>query len=91
MLLLDTNVVSAVRRPERHPRVAEWLAVQQPDALFLSVVTIGEIRRGITQQERSDTPLARELTVMVDSDLLTVFRRPGACLRCSLWRNVGGV
>ena len=72
MLLLDTNVVSAVRRPERHPRVAQWLAVQQPDALFLSVVTIGEIRRGITQQEPGDAPFARELTAWL-TGLLTMF------------------
>ena len=72
MLLLDTNVVSALRRPDRHPRVAQWLAVQQPEALFLSAVTIGEIRRGITQQERHDTPFARELTVWLNR-LLTLF------------------
>ena len=72
MFLLDTNVVSALRRPDRHPRVAEWLAVQQPDALFLSVVTIGEIRRGITQQERLDVPFARDLTVWL-TELLTMF------------------
>ena len=72
MFLLDTNVVSAVRRPDRHPRVAEWLAAQQSDALFLSVVTIGEIRRGITQQERRDAQFARDLTVWL-TRLLTVF------------------
>ena len=72
MLLLDTNVVSALRRPDRHPRVAQWLAVQQPEALFLSAVTIGEIRRGITQQERHDAPFARELTVWL-TRLLTLF------------------
>ncbi len=72
MLLLDTNVVSALRRPDRHPRVAQWLAVQQPEALFLSAVTIGEIRRGITQQERHDAPFARELTVWLNR-LLTLF------------------
>ena len=72
MLLLDTNVVSALRRPDRHPRVAQWLAVQHPEALFLSAVTIGEIRRGITQQERHDAPFARELTVWLNR-LLTLF------------------
>ena len=72
MLLLDTNVVSALRRPDRHPRVAEWMATQQPEELFLSVVTIGEIRRGITQQEQLDAPFARELTVWLNR-LLTLF------------------
>ena len=72
MLLLDTNVVSAVRRPDRHPQVAQWLSVQQPQSLFLSVVTIGEIRRGITQQERHDAPFARDLTGWLNR-LLTLF------------------
>ena len=72
MLLLDTNVVSAVRRPDRHPEVARWLAAQQSEALFLSVVTIGEIRRGITRQERRDPPFAHELTVWL-TQLLTQF------------------
>lgn len=72
MLLLDTNVVSAVRRPDRHPEVARWLAAQQSEALFLSVVTIGEIRRGITRQEHRDAPFARELTVWL-TQLLAQF------------------
>lgn len=72
MLLLDTNVVSALRRPDRHPQVTQWLAAQQPDQLFLSAVTIGEIRRGIAQQERHNAPFARELTIWL-SRLLTQF------------------
>ena len=72
MFLLDTNVVSALRRPDRHPQVARWVAAQQPAELFLSAVTIGEIRRGITQQERRDTPFARELTVWL-ARLLTLY------------------
>ena len=72
MLLLDTNVVSALRRPDRHPRATQWVAAQQPATLFLSVVTIGEIRRGITLQERGNGPFARELTVWL-SRLLTMY------------------
>ena len=71
-MLLDTNVVSALRRPERHPQVTRWVAVQQPADLFLSAVTIGEIRRGITQQERRDAPFARELNIWL-ARLLTLF------------------
>ena len=71
-MLLDTNVVSALRRPDRHPQVTRWLAVRQPADLFLSVVTIGEIGRGITQQERRDAPFARELAVRL-ARLATLF------------------
>ena len=72
MLLLDTNVVSALRRTDRHPQVAQWVAEQQPAELFLSAVTVGEIRRGITQQERRNAPFARELTVWL-ALLLTLY------------------
>ena len=72
MLLLDTSVVSAVRRPERHPEVARWLAAQSSEALFLSAVTIGEIQRGIVQEERVDAAFARELSVWL-SDLMASF------------------
>ena len=71
-MLLDTDVVSALRRPDRHPQVTRWVAVQQPAELFLSAVTIGEIRRGITQQERRNEPFARELAVWL-AQLLTLF------------------
>ncbi len=72
MLLLDTDVLSALRRPGRHPQVTQWLAAQQPAQLFLSAVTIGEIRRGITRQESLNAPFARELTAWL-SRLLTLF------------------
>lgn len=50
MFILDTNVISALRRPERRPEVASWLRHQREESLFLSVITLGEIERGIAQQ-----------------------------------------
>ena len=61
MLILDTNVISALRRPERAPEVAAWLKRQDDTALYLSVVTLGEIERGIARQEQQDPAFAREL------------------------------
>ena len=61
MLILDTNVVSALRRPERAPQVAAWLAQQQEDQLYLSVVTLGEIERGIARQDKLDPSFATDL------------------------------
>jgi tRNA(fMet)-specific endonuclease VapC len=45
--LLDTNVISELisKRPDR--RVVEWLDRVDPNAIYLSVITIGEIRKGI--------------------------------------------
>ena len=56
MLILDTNVVTALRRPEPAPQVAAWLARQDEGALFLSVISLGEIERGIVMQERVNPP-----------------------------------
>ncbi len=63
MFLLDTNVLSALRRRERHPAVVRWLSDQQTVDLYLSVISVGEIARGIVQQERIDPSFGRELTV----------------------------
>lgn len=62
MLILDTNVISALRRPERNPNAVAWLARQNESDLYLSVVTLGEIERGIAQQERANPAFAQELS-----------------------------
>ncbi len=45
--LLDTNVVSEPTRRQPEPRVLEWFAAQPDETLFLSALTLGELRRGI--------------------------------------------
>ena len=45
--LLDTNIVSELVRPRPDPRVAQWLDSTDEELLFLSVLTLGEIRKGI--------------------------------------------
>lgn len=44
--LLDTNVLSETTRAQPNPKVLDWIAGQAPDSLFISVITIGELRRG---------------------------------------------
>lgn len=46
--LLDTNVPSELIRPQPDQRVKAWVAAQSLDALFLSVVSIGEMHKGIS-------------------------------------------
>lgn len=45
--LLDTNVPSELVRPAPEPRAKAWVAAQSLDALFMSAVSFGELRRGI--------------------------------------------
>lgn len=61
MYLLDTNVVSALRRPERHPAPSRWLKNQRASGVYLSVVTLGEMERGIVRQITRDPGFAAEL------------------------------
>ena len=53
--LLDTNILSDLRRPTlAHAPLLAWFTEQVPDALYLSVITLGEIRQGIEQLRRRD-------------------------------------
>ena len=52
--LLDTNVVSETRRQQPEPRVMRWLEASGPDAHFVSVLTVGEIAKGIARRRRRD-------------------------------------
>jgi predicted nucleic acid-binding protein len=47
MILLDTNVVSELMRQAPEPKVLEWLDAQPPADVWISAVTVGEIRLGI--------------------------------------------
>ena len=45
--LLDTNIVSELVRPRPDPRVTSWMNSVDEELLFLSVLTLGEVRKGI--------------------------------------------
>lgn len=65
--LLDTNIVSDLRRPTRsHAGLQAWFTDQAPDALYLSVITLGEIRQGIEQLRRRDVRQAQVLGRWLD-------------------------
>ena len=64
--LLDTDVLSASRRPERAVAVAAWLRSKPEEDLYLSVVTLGEIERGIALQARKQPEFAAELRAWID-------------------------
>ena len=71
MYLLDTNVVSELRRPRPHGGVLEWLADVPAEHLFVSAVTIGEIQAGIEMTREQDDPKAEELEVWLDKILVS--------------------
>lgn len=61
MYLLDTNVISELRRSNSHKAVLKWIAGINADQLFLSAVTIGEIQAGIDITREQNTTKAEEL------------------------------
>ena len=68
--LLDTDVLSALRRRDRHQPVVEWLESQRTADLHLSVMTIGEVERGISRQQDRNPAFARELADWLDKVLI---------------------
>jgi len=65
--LLDTNCVSEVVRPRPEPRVSEWIDATDESLLYLSVLTLGEIRKGLAAM-----PLSRkraQLEAWLEGDL----------------------
>lgn len=55
--LIDTNVLSELRRKLPDPNVVSWMQARHPQSLFLSVLTLGEIRKGV---ERVDDAARRQ-------------------------------
>jgi hypothetical protein len=65
--LLDTNIVSELRKPNCHPSVKQWADSQPPQSFYLSTVTLAEIRFGIERVQDAD--FRQELTQWLDNTL----------------------
>src|SRR5262245_10388843 len=72
MYLLDTVVVSEMRKKMRDRHVVDWLNSVKRDELFISTVTIFELEVGIARKRRTDAPFADRLTAWLD-DLLVSY------------------
>lgn len=59
--LLDTCVISELRKSQRDPAAETWMSGIEPDEAFLSVLTLGEIRRGIELRRAKDPKAAGSL------------------------------
>ncbi len=68
--LLDTNVLSEVRRPQGDADVKRWISSVPTEDLYLSVLTLGEVRRGIGLLSRRDSAQAE----VYEAWLVTVLR-----------------
>ena len=64
MYLLDTCIISEARR--KTPQAVMWLQKAQSDTLYLSVITIGEVMKGVMMKLRTDPPAAASLLRWLD-------------------------
>jgi predicted nucleic acid-binding protein len=66
MYLLDTNVVSELRKQKPHKGLLAWISNASEESLYLSAVTIGEVQAGIEITRDQDTKKAAEIEEWLD-------------------------
>ena len=66
MYLLDTDVLSALRTRQRHARVMRWVSTQRSSDLHVSVISLGEIERGIARARHREPQFAALLAEWLD-------------------------
>lgn len=84
MYLLDTNVVSELRKSRPHGAVVAWLESVDDASLHLATVTIGEIQAGIELTREQDAEKAREIEAWLDlvSGCYNLLPMDGPAFRC---------
>ena len=66
MYLLDTNVISEVRKPKPHGAVIAWLQSVPDNGLFISALTLGELQAGVERTRRQDVEKAASIEAWID-------------------------
>ena len=66
MYLLDTNVISELRKPRPHGGVLAWIASVPDRELFLSALTLGELQAGVERTRRQDPQKAALIESWID-------------------------
>lgn len=84
MFLLDTNVVSELRKPKPHGAVVAWLESVDDAHLFLSAVTLGEIQAGIELTREQDMAKASEIEAWLGlvASAYNILPMDAAAFRC---------
>ncbi len=84
MYLLDTNVISELRKPRPHGAVVAWLQSIDDADLHVSAVTLGEIQAGVELTREQDAPKAKEIEdwLTLVADTYNVLPMDAATFRC---------
>ncbi|AMS13326.1 twitching motility protein PilT [Pseudomonas chlororaphis] len=89
MFLLDTNVVSELRKPNADRKVVAWVQTVAPTSLFLSVITLLELETGILRLERRDRTQGARLRAWLELHVMPAFDGrilaidPAVAMRCA--------
>ncbi len=70
--IFDTNVISELVAAQPDPKVIQWIEAVDPEAIFLSVITIGELQKGI--EKLPESKRKELLNAWLHEDLLTRFQ-----------------
>lgn len=81
--LLDTNVVSELRKRKPHGAVLAWMDTLRPEQIFLSAVTIGELQGGAELTRKNDPAKAAEIEnwLLATEGMFSVIPMDSACFR----------
>ena len=71
MFLLDTNIVSELRKPRPHGGVVAWISAQDASSLYLSAMTIAELQRGVEMTREQDADKADQIAAWLEQLMLT--------------------
>src|SRR5689334_3130720 len=82
MYLLDTNVISEMRKPRPHGAVISWIRAQEPASLFLSLMTLLELQEGAERTRRQDVAKAEQLDRWITAIASTVTVLPADSAVC---------
>lgn len=64
--LLDTNILSETRKKKADAGVISFLEVADSSTLYISVLTLGELRKGVAKKQRDDPEMAKKLAGWLD-------------------------
>jgi len=88
MFLLDTNVVSELRKAKPHGGVTSWVAAQNAETLFISAMTFAELQRGVEITREQDLAKAAEIENWLESVMLGGQVLPLDATICREWARL---
>ena len=71
MYLLDTNIVSELRKSKPHGGVMAWISAKDASSLYLSAMTIAELQRGVEMTREQDDEKAGQIEAWLEQLMLT--------------------